>query len=213
MKQIFLVLFLFILSSCGSNTTTPEEQNLEVNTTDNNQTEEINENSTQNNVSIEDNTTSYTDEVLTLVADSAYTTNNSSTINSAKIITLSFKGILPLVNNTPIVKAENNFTIELTWQNPEYAKNINYYFFNGSQRSIQYLSFPLAEGASSYQLTCQMLGMYRYKCAGLTINDEKYYEGRSFPIRSSFVMSLCDRNTQDPNRICDFIRIPVELRK
>jgi len=200
-KLIFSTIFLLFIA-CGSNTTTPQEQNLEINGIDENTTTEIHN---ENNVTV-----AYSDDEITLEADSSYARNNEG--SSAKILSLLFKGTLPLKNNIPIVKVDHNFTIELNWQNPEYAKNVNYYFFNGRQQSIQYLSFPLAEGMSSYKMDCKMLGVYHYKCGRFEVDDSRFYAGRTLPIRSSFVMAICDRSTQDPNRICDFIRIPVELQ-
>ena len=212
-KLIFSTIFLLFIG-CGSNTTTPKEQNLETNGTeeDNSTISEIHDDNRtiESNLTLEENVTVvYSDDETTLEADSRYARNNAE--SSAKILSLLFKGTLPLKNNIPIVKVDHNFTIELNWQNPEYAKNVNYYFFNGTQQSIQYLSFPLTEGVSSYKIGCKMLGSYHYKCGRFEVDDSQFYVGRTLPIRSSFVMSLCDRSTQDPNRICDFIRIPVEL--
>ncbi len=218
MKELYLVFLLSLFVACGSNSTTPKEENLEANRSneDNSSREmlmqEVNQTS-EINSPLEENITvpSYTDEELTLVAGVEYARNTQG--NSAKLVFLSFKGVLPLENNVPIVKADQNFSIELTWQNSAYAKNVNYYFFNGQQQSIQYLSFPLPIGVTSYKKECQMLGLYHYKCAGFEVDDAQFYEGRSFPVSSSFVMSVCDRSTQDPNRVCDFIRIPIIQRK
>ncbi len=58
-----------------------------------------------------------------------------------------------------------------------------------------------------------MLEAYRFNCNGVVIDDSKYYVNKILPTRSSFVMAVCDRNTKDSNRICDFIRIPIEFRK
>ena len=223
MKEIILVLLLSLFVACGTNTTTPKEENLEVNTNisegnssednSNNEIDVLESNQTLKiDTSLEENRNlSYTDEELTLLAGVEYARNSQE--NSAKLLSLSFKGVLPLENNTPIVKADQNFTIELTWENPYYAKNVNFYFFNGRQQSIQYLSFSLTEGVSSYKKECQMLGLYHYKCAGFEVDDAKFYKGSTFPINSSFVMSVCDRSTQDSNRVCDFIRIPIIQRK
>ena len=209
MKELILLFLLSFFVACGSNTTTPEEENLEVNSSiDENNNSENEIDIAESNQTL-NSTLSYTDEEVTLVAGVEYARNHQG--GSAKLLSLSFKGVAPLEHNRPIVKADQNFTIELTWQNPEYAKNVNYYFFNGGQQSIQYLSFPLSEGKSSYKKECQMLGLYHYKCGGFEVNDSHFYEGREFPVNSSFVTSVCDRSTQDSNRVCDFIRIPIMM--
>ncbi|MCH9739226.1 MAG: hypothetical protein K0U38_00070 [Epsilonproteobacteria bacterium] len=176
----------------------PESNSTEIEVVELNDTEVISE--------------SYTDEELTLNADSTYVTYNRSDF-SAKILMLSFKGGLPVEDGVAMVKENENFSFELTWQNPSYAKNVNYYFFNGSQYSIHYSSMPIESPTDSYTATCEALSGYRYNCGDFTVDDSEYYEGETLPTRSSFVMAVCDRSTTDPERICDFIRIPIEFRE
>ena len=224
------------------NMTTPnderqiEEVNRSIVIEENNMTEEVEEeildsNETENlpvesnvteikieeNLTLESNISSvedinYSDEELTLSAYDAYIRNNSSEF-SAKIVSLFFKGALPVKDGSAIVKENEAFSFEINWENSAYAKNINYYFFNGTQRSIEYWSLPIPSNTHSFASTCQALEDYHFKCNGLVIDESKNYEGRVSPINSSFVMAICDRNTRDPDRICDFIRIPIVLQK
>jgi len=204
-KKEFMVIFLsFLLTACGAGgSSNKTEDRIEENLTN------------ENNFTIESNLSTninYTDEELTLSAYERYITNSSSEF-SAKIVSLLFKGALPVKDGFAIIKEGKEFSFKLTWQNPEYAKNVNFYFFNGSQRAIQYITAPLDEGAYFYESSCQALSDYRFRCNGTTLDESKNYEGRSSPVHSSFVMAVCDRDSRDPKRVCDFIRIPVELQK
>ena len=219
------------------NTTTVKEEVLEANTTEvsneENLTVEVNTSlptqtvQPEENLSIEVNASliinreenksviedvNYTEEELTLSAYARYITNSSSDF-SAKLVSLLFKGALPVQDGVAIIKENEEFSFKLTWQNAEYAKNVNYYFFNGRQRSIEYWTVPLPSDTNSYTSTCQALADYRFKCNGLTLDESINYEGRVSPVNSSFVMAICDRSTRDSNRICDFIRIPIQLQK
>jgi len=192
-----------------NNTTTVEEEEIiEVNNTTEIQTEE--------NLTVDTNSTdieehNYTDEELTLSAYDRYITNNSSNF-SAKIVSLLFKGALPVEDGVAIIKENERFSFKLTWQNPEYAENVNFYFFNGKQRGIQYLSKFVEEGSTSFESSCQALANYHFSCNGTVLDESKNYEDRISPVYSSFVMAVCDRNTKDKNRICDYIRIPIEFQ-
>jgi len=189
--------------------TVQEEEIVEVNNTTEIQTEE-NLTVDTNSSDIEEH--NYTDEELTLSAYDRYITNNSSEF-SPKIVSLLFKGALPVEDGVAIIKENEKFSFKLTWQNPEYAQNINFYFFNGAQRGIQYLSKFVEDGSTSYQSSCQALTNHRFRCKGTVLDESKNYEDRISPVYSSFVMAVCDRDTRDINRICDFIRIPIVFQK
>ncbi len=150
----------------------------------------------------------YTDEELTLEAYSEYITYGARE-NNPQMLSLLFKGALPLIESRAVVQANQPFDFEVTWQNPEYTKNVSFYFFNGYQRSIQYLSLATLEESSFQKISCQSEGNYSYSCARNKVNDSKYYEDKIMPVNSSFVVALCDRDTRDPQRICDFVRIPI----
>ena len=208
-KEFMVILLSFFLTACGagdgSNKTEDKIESEENLTNENNFTIE-------SNLSTPITDINYTDEELTLSAYERYITNSSSEF-SAKIVSLLFKGALPVKDGFAIIKEGKEFSFKLTWQNSEYAKNVNFYFFNGNQRGIQYITAPLDEGAYFYESSCQALSDYRFKCNSTTLDESKIYEGRSSPVHSSFVMAVCDRDTKDPKRVCDFIRIPIELQK
>jgi len=219
-----------------NNTTTVEEEVVEVNATEvsseENLTVDINTSTPveavqpEENLSIESNNSivnieenqsivediNYSDEELTLSAYDRYITNNSSDL-SAKIVSLLFKGALPVEDGIAIIKENEKFSFKLIWQKPQYAENVNFYFFNGRQRGVQYMTAPTEEGSNSYESSCEVLPNYHFKCRGLILDESKNYEGRTFPVNTSFVMAVCDRNTRDKNRICDYIRIPIQLQK
>ena len=153
----------------------------------------------------------YTDEELTLSAYDTYITNSSSEF-SATLLSLFFKVEQPIENGIAIIKDNQEFTFELNWENPLYAENINFYFSHGRQDSVQYISGLLPENSDSYSGTCKVFENYRFNCNGVSLDESKYYIGRTKPVRSSFIMAVCDRSTRDPNRLCDFIRIPIEFR-
>jgi len=218
------------------NSTEVKDNNLssDANTTDanlsdttNNEIVELNSSqansSDENNVSYENNESNesnetvvvdmnYTDEERTLSAYERYITHSSSAL-SPNLISLFFKTAVPVENGTAIIKENSEFSFELNWENPLYAKNVNFYFLHTPQSSIQYINKALPTNSSSFSQTCTMLEAYRFKCSGVVLDDSKYYVNSTLPMRSSFVMAVCDRSTQDPNRVCDFIRIPVEFRE
>lgn len=224
--SFFLLPFFF---SCGSGTkNSAENEALNIteivennNSLDNNTSVEIpiDNNFTEDNVT-DDNTSeipdtvvpenNYTDEERTLSAYDTYITNSSSEF-SAKLVSLFFKVEQPIENGIAIIKDNEEFTFELNWQNPLYAKNINFYFSHGRQDSIQYISGLLPENSNSYSGTCKVFENYRFNCNGVSLDESKYYIGKTKPVRSSFIMAVCDRSTRDPNRLCDFIRIPLEF--
>ena len=154
----------------------------------------------------------YTDEEITLTADASYARNSSSD-RSAQISSLIFKGGLPVENNIAMVKENSEFSFELNWNNSLYVQNVSYYFFNGRQTYVQYRTISLADFSSSYSGSCQALEGYTFTCDGFFLDESANYEGEELPTRSSFVMALCDKGTTDPQRVCDFIRIPIEFRE
>lgn len=234
-KRIISSTLLIFLLACGSgNTSTNEELNSTQNS-ENNLSSNLsnNANESDNNLSdvnltnanelmpsddlSENNETvvvdiNYTDEERTLSAYENYISHSSSTL-SPKLISLFFKTSVPVENGVTIIKENSDFSFELNWENPLYAKNVSFYFLHAPQFSIQYINKLLPANSSSFSQTCTMLEVYRFKCGGVVVDDSKYYLNSTLPVRSSFVMAVCDRSTQDPNRVCDFIRIPVEFRE
>ena len=239
---IFVVLLPFLVA-CGSaktakteelNGTETMENNLtldsnvtQTNTSSENETAEDNvtqvNSSDENNVTYENNKSNetnetlivdmnYTDEERTLSAYERYITHSSSAL-SPNLISLFFKTTVPVENGVAIIGENSEFSFELNWENPLYAKNVNFYFLHAPQSSIQYINKVLPVNSSSFSQSCTMLEAYRFKCNGVVVDDSKYYVNSTLPVRSSFVMAVCDRSTQDPNRVCDFIRIPVEFRE
>ena len=193
------------VTSVELNTTAPEDNATEVEevlSEEDNRSEEEEENLT---LAVDEN---YSDEALTLKAYSEYARNNRSPY-SAKIVSLFFKGAVPLEDGVPVLKEKRPFSFTLSWQNPAYAKNVNFYFFDGHQRTIGYVTRAVPSESESFSGSCEMLEDYRFRCEGILMDESKTYEGRTLPIHTSFVMAVCDRDTRDKNRVCDFIRIPV----
>ncbi len=229
MKLLITVLFvlgLFLGCGSGAKDASIDEENSTVEQTqseliepveigEENITEVVESNHTiMESVVVEENQTvvtaevNYTDEELTFEAYRDYITYGASE-NNPKMLSLLFKGALPLIEGRAVVQEHQPFSFEVTWQNPEHTSNLSFYFFNGRQRSIHYLSLSLPSDSYKHKISCQSEGNYTCKCAGNRVNDAEYYEERILPVASSFVVALCDRNTKDPQRICDFIRIPI----
>lgn len=133
--------------------------------------------------------------------------NNHTDSFVPKIVEFRLAGTEPVENGSVVIskKHDGRFIVKSTWEDGIFAKYSYYQFGNTNSAAIITIS-----GIQDTQLVeCTYKGNWKFTCNGVDFDVSNAYRNENFPIATTWLTAVCDKDIRAEDAKCSYASIPV----